>query len=185
MGEKEKLKIDFGFKIFVISTEVIVLLVILGGVWLIDKLLLAPPLIVSFRLVRVKIETKYDVFHCASIFACMIVSTLICWGGLYLSLPIAVSFISNVIIGVGFAIITWHIQDIINIKRKYTFKDELIAKCKAKGYNEIKTQMAIKFFVEKEKPKAVWEWLCQVCPMAMSWDSVKNLKSKMKKDLFL
>lgn len=184
MGES-KGKIDIGFKIFVIATEIIVLAAILGGAWLLDKLLIAPPLIVSFRLIRLKIETKYDVYHCASIFVCMIVSTLICWFGLFLSLPVNISFISNIIVGVGFAIITWHIQQIIDIKRNYTFKDELIAKCKAKGYNEIKTQMAVKFFVDKEKPKAVWEWLCQNFPMAMSWDSVKNLKSKMKKDLFL
>lgn len=185
MGEKEKRKLDLGFKIFVISTEIIIIAAILGGAWLLDKLLIAPPLIVSFRLIRVKIETKYDVLHCASIFACMIVSTLICWFGLYLSLPVAVSFISNIIIGVGFAIITWHIQDIINIKRKYTFKDELIFKCKQLGYNELKTEIAVKFFVDKEKPKAVWQWICETRPMAMSWDSVKNLKCKMRKDLFL
>lgn len=184
MAEKES-KVDVGYTIFVICVEIVILVAILGGAWLINKLLLAPPLIVAFRLTRIKIETKYDVLHCAIIYGCMVFSTLICWGGLYLCLPIAVSLISNIIVGVGFAIITWHIKEIIDIKRKYTFKDEVIAKCKAKGYNELKTQMAVKFFVEKEKPKAVWEWLCQTCPMAMSWDSVKNLKHKMKKDLFL
>lgn len=184
MGEKEKGKVDIGFKIFVISTEIIILALILGGAWLIDKLLLAPPLIVSFRLIRLKIETKYDVFHCASIFTCMIVSTLICWFGLFLSLPVGISLISNIIVGVGFAIITWHIQDIINIKRNYTFKDELIAKCKSLNYGELKTIIAVKFFVEKQKPKEVWNWLCETCPMAMSWDSLYNLKSKMRKDLF-
>lgn len=183
MGE-EKGKVDIGFVIFIIFFEVIILVAILGGAWLLNKMLIAPPLIVSFRLTRVKIETKYDVLHCASIFACMIFSTLICWFGLYLSLPVTISFISNILVGVVFAIITWHIQEIIDIKRNYTFKDELIAKCKAKGYNEIKTQIAIKFFAEKEKPKAVWIWLCENYPMAMSWDSVKNLKHKMKKDLF-
>lgn len=184
MGENEKSTLDIGFKLFVIGTELIVLTAILCGAWLIDKLLLAPPLIVSFRLSRIKIETKYDVFHCASVFICMIVSTLICWLGLYLSLPVTVSFISNIIIGTGFAIITWHIQDIINIKRQYTFKDELVAKCQYLNYSKIKTEMAVKFFVEKQKPKQVWEWLCQTCPMAMTWDSVKNLKCKMRKDLF-
>ena len=183
MGE-EKGKIDIGFKVFVITVEVIIALAILCGAWLIDKLLLAPPLIVAFRLTRIKIETKFDVWHCITVLVCMIVSTLICLFGLHISLPISISLISNIIVGVGFAIITWHIQDIINLKRRYTFKEELIAKCQAKGYNAIKTQMAVKFFVDKEKPKQVWEWLCENAPMAMSWDSVKNLKCKMKKDLF-
>ena len=183
MGDKE-VKIDWGFKAFVLAIEIVTLVAIFGGAWLINKLLLAPPLIVSFRLVRLKIETKYDVFHCASILACMIVSTAICVFGLYLSLPETVSFISNIIVGVAFAIITWHIQEIIDIMRKRTFKDDLIDKCKSLNYNELKTEMAVRFFVHKQKPKEVWLWLCETQENPLSWDSVKNLKTKMKKDLF-
>jgi hypothetical protein len=185
MGEKEQGSLNLGFKLFVLFTEIIVLAFILGGAWLINKVLLAPPLIIAFRLARIKIETKYDVFHCATVLSCMAVSTLICWLGLYLSLPVNISLISNIIVGMVFAIGTWHIQDAINFKRNYTFKDDLISKCKAKGYNDLKTQIAIKFFVNKEKPKTVWEWLCETQEYPMSWDSVKNLKYKMKKDLFL
>ena len=183
MGDKE-VKIDWGFKAFVLAIEIVTLVAIFGGAWLINKLLLAPPLIVSFRLVRLKIETKYDVYHCASILACMIVSTAICVFGLYLSLPETVSFISNIIVGVAFAIITWHIQEIIEIYRKRTFKDDLIDKCKSLNYNELKTEMAVRFFVHKQKPKEVWLWLCETQENPLSWDSVKNLKTKMKKDLF-
>lgn len=183
MGE-EKVKVGIGFRIFVISFEVIVALMILGGAWLIDKFLLAPPLIVAFRLTRVKIETKYDVYHCASILACMFLSTFICLFGTYISLPTAVSLISNIIVGVGFAIITWHIQEIIELKAKFTRKERLIEKCKTLNYTPLKTEIAVKFFIEKEKPKDVWKWLCETHPYAMSWDSLYNLKSKMKKDLF-
>lgn len=183
MGEKE-VKIDWGFKAFVLTIEIITLIAIFGGAWLIDKMLLAPPLIVSFRLVRLKIETKYDVLHMASVLACMLVSTAFCVFGLYLSLPETISFISNIIVGVMFAIITWHIQEIIDIIKKRSFKDVVIEKCKARNYNELKTEMAIKFFVDKQKPKDVWLWLCETQENPMSWDSVKNLKTKMKKDLF-
>ena len=183
MGEKE-VNSEFGFKVFVTFVEIVTLLLIFIGAWLLNKLLIAPPLIISLRLVRLKIETKYDVFHLASVFACIILSVLVCWLGLYLSLPIRVSFISNIIVGVGFAIISWHLQEIIDLKRKRTFKDDLIDKCKTLGYNEIKTQIAVKFFVNKEKPKDVWLWLCETQNYPMEWDSVKNLKYKMKKDLF-
>lgn len=149
-----------------------------------SKFLLAPPLILAFRLARVKIETKYDVFHMATILGCMIVSTSICVLGVYLSLPIGVSFISNIIVGIGFAIITWHIQEIIEIKKRLNSKQNLINRCKEHGYNNLKTEIAIKFFIEKEKPKDVWLWLCSTQENPIEWDSVKRLKYQMKKDLF-
>ena len=183
MGEKE-VKRDWGFNAFILIVEVITLALILGGAWLLDKMLIAPPLIVSLRLVRLKIETKYDVFHLASVFACIILSTVVCWFGLFISLPIHISLISNIIVGVGFAVISWHIQEIIDLKSKITRKERLIEKCKALNYNNLKTQIAVKFFIDKEKPKDVWRWLCETHQMAMSWDSLYNLKSKMKKDLF-
>jgi hypothetical protein len=182
MGEERK--VSFGFRLFLIFIEIIVTTAILGGAWLMDKFLVAPPLIVSLRLIRMKIETKYDVFHLASVFACMILSTLVCLIGTYISLPIAISLVSNIIVGTSFAIISWLIQDILNILKNYNTKDKLIAKCKDKGYDELKTQIAVKFFVDKEKPKSVWLWLCETQENPMSWDSVKNLKYKMKKDLF-
>lgn len=182
MGEKDKVSV--GFKVFIIGVEVIIALAILGGAWLIDKLLLAPPLIVAFRLTRVKIETKYDVYHCATILGCMFLSTLICLFGVYISLPMTISLISNIVVGVGFAIITWYAQDIINIKKSKDPREELVARCKALNYNELKTQIAIKFFIDKEKPREVWLWLCETQDNPMEWDSLYNLKSKMKKDLF-
>ena len=181
---EEKSEISVGFRIFLIGIEITILIAILGGAWLINKLLLAPPLIISFRLCRLKIETKYDVFHMATIFGCMIVSTSICLFGLYISLPITVSLISSIIIGVGFAIITWHIQDIIKIHERLNAKDNLILRCKEHNYDELKTQIAVKFFVDKEKPKQVWLWLCETQKYPMEWDSVKTLKYRMKKDLF-
>ena len=184
MGEKEKGGLNLGFKAFVIGIEVIMLIAILGGAWFLNKLLIAPPLIIAFRLTRIKIETKFDILHIATILGCMIVSVCISLFGIYISLPITVSFISSIIIGVGFAIITWHIQEIINLKRNRTAKDDLIDKCKSLGYNEMKTKIAVKFFIDKETPKDVWLWLCETEKYPMEWDSVKTLKYRMKKDLF-
>ena len=184
MGEKEKGGLNLGFKAFVIGIEVIMLIAILGGAWFLNKLLIAPPLIIAFRLTRIKIETKYDILHMATILGCMIVSISISLFGIYISLPITVSFISSIIIGVGFAIITWHIQDIINLKKNLNAKDNLIARCKEHNYDELKTQIAVKFFIDKEKPKQVWLWLCETEKYPMEWDSVKTLKYRMKKDLF-
>ena len=182
MGEKGE--VTLGFKVFVITIEVIITGAIMLGAFLIDKVLLAPSFILAFRLARVKIESKYAIYHCATILGCMVVSTAICLFGLYISLPSNISLISNVIVGVGFAVITWELQEIINIKLHFTEEERLIARCKELGYNDLKTEMAVRFFVRKEKPKDVWLWLCETQDNPMEWDSVKNLKHKMKKDLF-
>lgn len=175
MAEKEK--VSFGFKAFLTICEIIVLSAILGGAWLMNKLLLAPPLIVAFRLTRVKIEEKYSVLHCATISACMCCSTAICWLGSYLSLPINISLISNIIVGVIFAIITWKIQEAIDRKAQYDklkekletervfntetcTREQLIKRCEQLKLNKENTELALKFFIEKTKQSKIAEELC-------------------------
>lgn len=176
MAEEER-KISKGFKAFLVICEIVVLSAILGGAWLMNKTLLAPPLIVAFRLTRVKIEEKYAVFHFATISACMCVSTAICQLGVYLSLPINISLISNIIVGVIFAIITWKIQEVIDVKAEYlklketleqekvfnTDKctlEELVARCKELKFSEENTQLAIELFIKKTKQSKLADNLC-------------------------
>ena len=199
MGEKEQ--VSLGFRAFVFCVEIFILSMIVCGAWIIDKLLLAPLFILSFRLSRVKIETKYDVLHLATIFGCMIVSTTICLFGLYLSLPVSVSFISNIIIGVGFAIITWHIQDLINLKAKYdginkelerlkanidedkTFdvdtctKEQLVARCKELKLSEDAIELAIELFIHKTKQSVIADKMC------IEEKSVQQHKRRLRKKL--
>jgi len=165
-----KEKGSIGFRIFVITIEIIIITAILGGAWLINKLLLAPPLIVSFRIVRVKIETKYDIWHLATITACMIISTLICVLGLYISLPISISLISNIVVGGIFSVITWKIQEHIDalkyanqlqieLGKDKTFnvnnctREELIARCEKLKFSKRNTELAIEFFINKTNQK--------------------------------
>lgn len=63
-------------------------------------------------------------------------------------------------------------------------KEKLIQLCKEHNYNELKTQMAVKFFHDKEKPKDVWLWLCETQSQPIGWDTVKQTKYRMKKELF-
>lgn len=177
MAEKEQAEVNRGFKAFLVFCEIIVLSAILGGAWIMDKTLLAPPLIVAFRLTRVKIEKKFAVLHCSTISACMCVSTAICWFGLYLSLPISVSLISNVIVGVIFAVITWKLQEIIDakaelatlkekIERDKVFntdtctREELIARCKQLKFSKENTELAIRLFIDKTKQSIIADELC-------------------------
>lgn len=198
MGEK---KISVGFRIFLITVEITIMSAILGGAWLIDKLLLAPPLIVSFRLVRVKIEKKYAIFHMATIFSCMIVSVLISLFGLYIALPVNVSLISNIIIGVGFAIISMYAQDIIEIKIRNvelqkeldalkqnidednTFdvdnctKEQLLERCKELKMSDDGIELAIELFINKTKQSVIADKLC------IEEKSVQQHKRRLRKKL--
>lgn len=198
MGEK---KISVGFRIFLITVEITIMSAILGGAWLIDKLLLAPPLIVSFRLVRVKIEKKYAIFHMATIFSCMIVSILISLFGLYIALPVNVSLISNIIIGVGFAIISMYAQDIIEIKIRNIelqkeldalkqnidednsfdvdncTKEQLLERCKELKMSDDGIELAIELFINKTKQSVIADKLC------IEEKSVQQHKRRLRKKL--
>lgn len=98
-----------------------------------------------------------------------------------LCIPNNVSVVWNIAVGVAIPIIMY-IESLLF--EPQTEKDKLIALCKKHNYNELKTQLAIKFFVDKEKPKDVWVWLCDEQNYDIEWDSVKTMKYRMKKQLF-
>lgn len=193
MAEKER-KVSFGFYAFIAIVETIFLIAVLGGAWIMDKTLLAPPLIVAFRLTRVKIEEKYAVYHCATVSACILIATLICYFGLYLSLPASISAIGNIIVGVIFAVITWKIQTIIDLKKEYNdlketiecskafdvntcTKEELIQRCVDLKLNKENTELAIKFFIDKTKQSVIADDLC------VDEKSVQTRKRRLKQKL--
>lgn len=59
--------------------------------------------------------------------------------------------------------------------------DEFYAKCKKLGFSTLKTEIAHKFLIENEKPQAVWLWLIETKRADLEWDTVRHMKSKMKK----
>lgn len=113
--------------------------------------------------------------------------------GIMTTMAVAVSLLSTIPICFGISWVGFIAQDrldllIVNQKLRENTKlsptEELIARCKAHNYNDLKTQMAIKFFINKETPKDVWLWLCETQDFPMEWDSVKKTKYRMKKELF-
>jgi hypothetical protein len=98
-----------------------------------------------------------------------------------LCVPDNISIVWNIAVGVVIPIVLYAVSLLF---QPQTEKDKLIALCKKHNYNELKTQMAIKFFVDKEKPKDVWVWLCDEQNYDIEWDSVKTMKYQMKKQLF-
>ena len=60
-------------------------------------------------------------------------------------------------------------------------KKAFYEKCKALNLDTLKTEIAYKFFMENEKPMAVWLWLLSTKKADWEYDTVKRLKCKMKK----
>ena len=54
-------------------------------------------------------------------------------------------------------------------------------KCKALKLDPLKTEIAYKCFIEKAKTQAVWLWLLESGKADWSYDTVKNVKYKLKK----
>lgn len=69
-------------------------------------------------------------------------------------------------------------------KIKSIEEDEFIKKCKSVGLSELYTEIACRFFLMNETPQDVWLWLLDTKKKDMEWDSVRNLKCKLKKKLF-
>jgi hypothetical protein len=70
-------------------------------------------------------------------------------------------------------------QKIQNLER-----EEFIKKCKDVGLDELKTECACKFFLDKMKPYDVWIWVTSGKGKDWTWDYVISLKCKLKKKLF-
>lgn len=195
MVEQEKL--SFGFIVYSVFIHVVIVFATLFVAWLIDKLLLAPPFIVALYSIRIEIQKKYEVFHLVSVTLCMILSVFVGWVGLQLSLPINISLISNIIVGVIFAIISWKIQEVIDMKAEYaTLKekleqekvfntdkctlDELVARCKELKLSKENTELAIKFFIDKTKHSEIADELC----ISEQGARIKKLRLKKKLNNF-
>jgi hypothetical protein len=56
-------------------------------------------------------------------------------------------------------------------------------KCKALKLDNLKTEIAYKFFIENAKPRDVWLWLLETKKADYSWDTVKHMRWKLKKAL--
>ena len=61
---------------------------------------------------------------------------------------------------------------------------EFVEKCKEAGLSDLKTQIAIMFFMQNKKPLEVWEWSLKNTDKNWEWDYVRNMKYRLKKKLF-
>ena len=162
---------------------VIILVALFSVSWICDKIINTVIILMSYGGTRWVFPLTY---HAKTDKGC-IMFTIACFGiAIIIALPISLSIIASVITGMIISTFLFFLQYFIDIKSniKVNGKEAFIEKCKKLNYGELKTEMAVKFFIDKAKPKEVWKWLCEEKHEYMEWDSVNKIKYRMKKELF-
>lgn len=162
---------------------VVILVALFSVAWLFDKVINAVIILMSYGGTRWVFPLTY---HTKTDKGCIMFSIACFSIAFIIALPINLSVISSVVVGMAISTFLFFLQYFLDLKASYKVndKDAFIAKCKSLGYNDLKTEMAIKFFVDNEKPKDVWLWLLETKKSDIEWDSVRRLKCIMKKELF-
>ena len=181
------------FRLFQLMINTVILIAVFSFALLLDRLFECVIILLSYFSLRYKFDKT---FHCANMWVCVALSILMCWVMIAVTLPVSVSILSSVMVALIDCYALYKIRDyfdmrntIIEINKPKPFnvdtctESELLERCKSLNYNSLKTQMAVKFFIDKEKPREVWLWLCETQDNPMDWDSVKQTKWRMKKEL--
>lgn len=147
-----------------------------------------------FCLAHIIIRKKFDKqYHCETTALCLITTLTIAFFGIASILPVTISILSTIPICFFISWVGFVAQDrldliFINNKLKQrpelNEKDKFIKQCKDLRYNDLKTQIAVKLFVDKQGIKEVWNWLCETQDNPPEYDSVKRMKYRIQKDLF-
>lgn len=147
--------------------------------WLCDKL------IETFMLMSGYFATRFAVpkiKHFDTTQKCISISTMtFLFGIAILCIPKETSIVWSLMVGLIIPLIMYAESLLFD---PISEKEKIIALCKLHNYGKLKTEIAVKFFAEKWKPKEVWEWLCETQENPLQWDSVRRLKFQIKKDLF-
>lgn len=135
-------------------------------------------------------------YHAKSLKQCLLLSVGIFALAVTITLPKRYSVCFSLAFGLAIALVSCKVGNAQHIAHEYAVltapkpfnidtctESELLERCKSLNYNMLKTQMAVKFFIDKEKPRDVWLWLCETQDNPIDWDSVKQTKWRMKKEL--
>ena len=176
---KAKLKINLWFYTRKVGGYLALFTTIFAFGLLFDRLLETIFMMIGYMATRFCVP---KIYHFNTTQKCISVSTMTFLFGLaILCIPDSVSVLWNIAVGVAIPIIMY-IESLLFEPK--TEKDKLIELCKKYNYTELKTELAIRFFVDKMATKDVWTWLCENYPYAMEYDSLKQTRWRMKKQLF-
>lgn len=193
LKNKSKIEIQLEIEKFIFEQlwqhlTVIAFVVFCG--WIFDRYIVSAMFCISHVIIRKNFDKQY---HCGTTAVCLVTTLSIAFFGIMSCFPLSVSLLSVIPVCFCISWVGYLAQDRIDLvaynkklkeQTTQTEMDKFIAKCKALNYNQLKTQIAIKFFIEKQTPKDVWYWLQETQENPVEWDSVRKMKYRMKKDLF-
>lgn len=161
----------------------VILLALFSVSWLCNKVINTVIILMSYGATRWVFPLTY---HAKTDRGCIMFSIGCFSIAIIIALPINLSIIASVVVGMVISTVLFFLQYFLDLRasKQVSDKDTFVVKCKELGYGDLKTEMAIRFFVDKAKPKEVWQWLCEEKHEYIEWDSVKKIKYRMKKELF-
>lgn len=176
MRLRTKIKIKNGILAVVIS-----IIAIFVPAWILGKWIEGVVFFVCHWFIREQFPKQY---HATSHATCRLITSVVFFFGVSFCLPLGLSLFSAIpicyfISWVGFT--KKEADDYklkcINLQEKYcNEKEDLLAKCRDAKLSQRDTEIAVKYFYEKQTPKEIWLWLCNhKVYEPIEWDSVYHL----------
>lgn len=198
---KLKAKIKFKLKSFIAMLPYHFL--VMGSVaifaLIFDKWIEAVLFLVAFFALRYKYPTT---FHAKSIITCMVLTNAMFAFSVILC-PYADSYIFGALVFAYLdTFILWYVQSKETLKAQKLYAEqvanelrlklaklenpnqEIIDKCRSAKLSKRDTEIAIKYFVEKNTPKEIWTWICESEEYNnIEWDSVYRILARISHKL--
>lgn len=155
--------------------------------------------LIAFFALRYKYPTT---FHAKSIVTCMVLTNIM-FALSVIFCPYAESYIFGALVFAYLdTFILWYVQSKENLKAQKEYAERvatelrlelaniqspnqaIIEKCRIAKLSKRDTEIAIKYFVEKNTPKEIWTWICESREYDnIEWDSVYRILARISHKL--
>lgn len=166
---------------------------VMGSVFIVatifNKYIEAVCFLTAFFLLR---YTFPKTFHSDSLVVCMTFTITMFSLSIIICPPIYMYFFVSILFALFDSFLLWAIKDrkdLIEYKKysesfklETATKEQIIERCKILKYDKDKTELALKFFVERLSNKQVYEYLCKN-NLYLDYDTVITYKYRMSKAL--
>lgn len=159
-----------------------------------DKWIEAALFLIAFFPLRYKHPTT---FHAKSIVTCMVLTNVM-FALSIVFCPYSSTYIFGALVFAYLdTFILWYVQSKENLKAQKEYAEqvaielraelerfknpnqEILDKCRKAKLSKRDTEIAIKYFVEKNTPKEIWLWLCESVEYdSIEWDSVYRILAR-------
>ena len=164
----------------------LIFLPIIGFAFLIGKHIESIFVFVAYLFIRYKFPKTY---HDENAYVCVAWSIVAFLLSFAVVLPIKYSILSPLTVAFILCFVLYKIADYRELKKKATVfnlsscsESELKSRCRGRNVSERDTRIAVLYFIEKQTPKQIWQYLCDNKEF-IEWDSVYKLLNRLRKRL--